>query len=62
MKNMIDIGYGVGSPLFGSFNLDMPEGGYQLGFQDPASPVMVEIINFHNYIMTYLIFVVFGVL
>lgn len=35
---------------------------YQLGFQDPASPVMEEIINFHNYMMIYLSFVVMGVL
>lgn len=35
---------------------------YQFGFQDPASPVMEEIINFHNYMMIYLSFVVMGVL
>lgn len=40
---------------------DVPES-YQLGFQDPASPVMEEIINFHNYLMIYLAFVVMGVL
>lgn len=40
---------------------DVPES-YQLGFQDPASPVMEEIINFHNYMMIYLSFVVMGVL
>lgn len=41
--------------------LDAPEIN-QLGFQDPASPVMEEIINFHNYMMIYLAFVVMGVL
>lgn len=40
---------------------DVPEA-YQLGFQDPASPVMEEIYNFHNYLMIYLSFVVMGVL
>ena len=34
---------------------------YQLGFQDPASPIMETIINFHNYVMTYLVFIVIGV-
>ena len=34
---------------------------YQLGFQDPASPIMEEIINFHNYVCIYLAFVIFGV-
>ena len=58
---MIDAGC-VGFFFNSTFCLDMPEGGYQLGFQDPASPVMIEIINFHNYMMTYLIFVVLGVL
>jgi len=29
----------------------------QLGFQDPASPIMEEIINFHNYVMVYLTFI-----
>ncbi len=40
---------------------DVPES-YQYGFQDPASPVMEEIINFHNYMMIYLSFIVMGVL
>jgi heme/copper-type cytochrome/quinol oxidase subunit 2 len=35
---------------------------YQLGFQDPASPVMEAIIDFHNYIMVYLSFILLGVL
>ena len=34
---------------------------YQLGFQDPSSPVMEEIINFHNYVMIYLTFITFTV-
>ena len=34
----------------------------QLGFQDPSSAVMEEIINFHNYTMIYLTFIVIGVL
>lgn len=33
---------------------------YQLGFQDAASPVMEGIINFHNYVMIYLTFIVVG--
>jgi len=37
----------------------MAEAG-QLGFQDPASPIMEEIINFHNYVMVYLSFIVIG--
>jgi len=28
---------------------------WQIGFQDPASPVMEGMINFHNYIMLFLI-------
>ena len=40
--------------------LDVAED-YQLGFQDPATPIMESIINFHNYTMTYLIFIVIGV-
>jgi heme/copper-type cytochrome/quinol oxidase subunit 2 len=32
----------------------------QLGFQDPASPIMEEIINFHNYVMVYLSFIGIG--
>lgn len=35
---------------------------YQLGFQDPASPIMEGIINFHNYIFIYLSFVLVVVL
>lgn len=34
---------------------------WQLGFQDPASPVMEEIINFHNYIFIFLVFIIIGV-
>jgi heme/copper-type cytochrome/quinol oxidase subunit 2 len=32
----------------------------QLGFQDPASPIMEEILNFHNYVMVYLSFIAVG--
>ena len=42
------------------FNLDIAEN-WQLGFQDPASPVMEEIISFHHYVMVYLVFIAFGV-
>ncbi|MBS1758347.1 MAG: hypothetical protein JSU03_13810 [Bacteroidetes bacterium] len=38
------------------FILDMAENG-QIGFQDPASPVAEGIVNFHNYIFTYLTFI-----
>jgi cytochrome c oxidase subunit 2 len=31
---------------------------YQIGFQDAASPVMEEIINFHNYVMIYITFII----
>ncbi len=31
---------------------------YQLGFQDSASPVMEGIINFHNYVMIYIVFII----
>lgn len=27
---------------------------YQIGFQDAATPVQEGIINFHNYVMTYM--------
>jgi hypothetical protein len=33
-----------------------------LGFQDAGSIVMEEIINFHNFVMIYLVFVVFAVM
>ena len=35
---------------------------YALGFQDAASPAMVEIISFHHFVMIYLVFIVFAVL
>lgn len=38
------------------YNFDVTEN-YQLGFQDPASPIMEEIINFHNYVMIYMTFI-----
>jgi cytochrome c oxidase subunit 2 len=43
------------------WNYDFPTH-KQLGFQDPSSAVMEEIINFHNYTMIYLTFIVIGVL
>jgi cytochrome c oxidase subunit 2 len=33
----------------------------QLSFQDPASPIMEGIINFHNEVMIYLTFIMLGV-
>ncbi|NP_696983.1 cytochrome c oxidase subunit 2 (mitochondrion) [Monosiga brevicollis] len=41
-------------------NNDFPVPG-QLSFQDPASPVFEEIINFHNYVFVYMTFIFFGV-
>lgn len=35
---------------------------WQLGFQDPASPIMDEIINFHHTVMIYLTFILVAVL
>lgn len=40
---------------------DIPQN-WQLGFQDSASPVMAEIINFHNYAMIFISFIVVGVI
>ena len=34
---------------------------WQLGFQDPATPIMEGIINFHNYLMIYIVLVAVGV-
>ncbi len=34
---------------------------FQLGFQDPASPIMEQVIHFHHYIYIYLAFVVVSV-
>lgn len=34
---------------------------YQLGFQDPASPLMHGLINLHHFIMFFLIIIVFFV-
>jgi len=42
------------------FKMDIPEA-LQIGFQDPSSPVMIEIINFHNEVMIYLTFILIGV-
>lgn len=35
---------------------------YQLSFQEPASPVMEELVNFHNYVMIYITFIIILVL
>jgi|TARA_B100000780_G_C20974033_1_gene388972 heme/copper-type cytochrome/quinol oxidase subunit 2 len=43
------------------YKLDVAEA-LQLGFQDAASPVMEEIVNFHNEVMIYLTFILIGVL
>lgn len=42
------------------FKYDVAEK-WQLGFQDPSSPIMEEIINFHHYIFIYLVFILVGV-
>jgi hypothetical protein len=42
------------------FKFDVAEN-YALGFQDAGSIVMEEIINFHNFVMIYLVFVVVAV-
>ena len=42
------------------FKYDVAEK-YQMGFQDPSSPAMEEIINFHNYVMIYVAFILIGV-
>ena len=42
------------------FSFDVAEA-LQLGFQEAASPVMEEIINFHNEVMIYLTFILFAV-
>jgi len=39
-----------------NYLLDVAES-YQLGFQDAASPVMEGIINFHNYVYVYMVYV-----
>lgn len=44
-----------------TFKLDVAQN-YQLSFQDPSSPVMEEIINFHNYVMIYLSFIICAIL
>jgi hypothetical protein len=42
------------------FKLDVAEN-YQLSFQDAGSIVMEEIMNFHNFVMVYLSFVIVAV-
>jgi cytochrome c oxidase subunit 2 len=39
------------------FLFDIAEA-YQLGFQDAGTPVMEAIINFHNYVMIYLTYII----
>lgn len=41
------------------FTFDVAED-WQLGFQEAASPIMEEIVNFHNYVMIYLTFILVG--
>ena len=41
-------------------NCDIPEY-FQLSFQDPASPIMKGIIDFHNHLMCFIVFIVFFV-
>jgi len=43
--------------LFNFFNITLCDAAesWQIGFQDPASPIMEGMINFHNYIMVFLI-------
>ena len=43
------------------FKFDVAEN-YALGFQDAGSIVMEEIINFHNFVMIYLVFIIVSVL
>ena len=43
------------------FKNDVAEA-WQYGFQESASPVMEEIINFHNEVMIYLTFIIIGVM
>jgi cytochrome c oxidase subunit 2 len=47
--------------IFTSSYCDAPEP-WQIGFQDPATPSMEGMIDFHNYIMVYLIVIGFFVL
>jgi len=35
---------------------------YMLGFQDAASPTMIEIVKFHNFVMIYLAFIIVSVM
>jgi len=42
------------------WKLDVPVN-YQIGFQDPSSPVMEEIISFHNYTSIYISLILVGV-
>lgn len=44
-----------------ALRLDIPQN-WQLGFQDPASPIMEAIVNFHNYAMIFISFIVAGVM
>lgn len=42
------------------WKLDIPMD-YQYSFQDAATPIMEEVIHFHNYICIYLTFIIIGV-
>ena len=50
-KNILIVTFLIFSTTF-AFN-DAPEP-WQFGFQDPATPIMEGIINFHNHIMFFL--------
>jgi hypothetical protein len=43
------------------FKFDIPVD-YALGFQDAASPTMIEIVSFHHFVMIYLVFIIAAVL
>jgi hypothetical protein len=43
------------------YKLDIAEN-YMFLFQDASSVVMEEIVNFHNFVMIYLVFIIIGVL
>lgn len=42
-----------------TIKLDIAAQNWQLGFQEAASPIMEAIINFHNYVMSFIVLIVF---
>jgi len=48
--------------LYNAIDMTWLQGAKLIGFQDPASPIMEGIIDLHNYIFTYLIFIIILVL